>query len=216
MATNKKERALHIGKEMLSLFPSDRAFLHYENDWQLLFAVILSAQATDTSVNEATAVLFKKYPRLEDYTEENRGGILSCIKKIGLGKSKCSYLIASAKILLEEYDGKVPLDREKLMKLPGCGYKTSGVVLAELYHYPYIPVDTHVYRVTHRLGLVSDKLSPEETEVALEKLYQGDLMCISLHRAFILFGRNVCLARNPKCQQCPFKEGCRYLKGLTK
>ena len=98
------------------------------------------------------------------------------------------------------------------MTLPGCGFKTSGVVLAELYDYPYIPVDTHVYRVSHRLGLVSDRYDANATELQLEKLYQNNGLCIQLHRAFILLGRNICLAQRPKCDICPFVKDCPHLK----
>ncbi len=205
----KKEKALYIKEQLERLYPHTETFLHFNNDYQLLFAIILSAQATDKSVNEATAKLFQLLPHLEDYKEENRLIILDSIKKVGLGKSKCEYILKTAKILLEDYEGKVPTDREKLMSLPGVGYKTSAVFLGEYYNLPFIPVDTHVYRVTHRLGLVKDSLSADETEVALEKLYQGQ-SCIHLHRQFILLGRNICSAKSPKCTDCPLKEVCSY------
>ncbi len=212
MATNKKAFAFHVREVLLSLYPDTHTFLNFNTDWQLLFATILSAQATDKSVNEATEILFQKFPKLEDYTEENKNEILFCIKKVGLGKSKCEYLIKSAKILIEKYGGELPKKREELMTLPGCGFKTSGVVLAELYDYPYIPVDTHVYRVSHRLGLVSDRYDANATELQLEKLYQNNGLCIQLHRAFILLGRNICLAQRPKCDICPFVKDCPYHK----
>jgi endonuclease-3 len=197
-----------IANTLQELYPDTHTFLEYQKDYELLFATILSAQATDKSVNEATSRLFKECPRLEDYNQENKALILDCIKKVGLGKSKCEYLIKTADILLKEYRGELPRDRKALMALPGVGYKTSGVVLAELYDDPFIPVDTHVFRVSHRLGLVNDKLTPEETEVALERLFKGK-HSIHLHRQFILLGRNICLARNEKCDLCPLKEVCK-------
>lgn len=207
----KSEKTLYIKERLETLYPHTETFLHFHSDYQLLFAIILSAQATDKSVNEATEKLFLLLPHLEDYKEENRDVILDSIKKVGLGKSKCEYILKTAKILLDEYDGKVPTDREKLMKLPGVGYKTSAVFLGEYYNLPFIPVDTHVYRVTHRLGLVKDSLSPDETEVALEKLYK-DQSCIHLHRQFILLGRNICSSKSPKCMDCPLKEVCTYYR----
>lgn len=205
----KKEKALYIKGVLESLYPHTETFLHFHSDYQLLFAIILSAQATDKSVNGATERLFSLLPHLEDYKEENREVILSSIKKVGLGKSKCEYILKTAKILLEKYDGKVPTDRNILMTLPGVGYKTSGVFLGEYYNIAYIPVDTHVYRVTHRLGIVMDNLSADETEVALEKLYK-DYSSIHLHRQFILLGRNICTSKSPKCVDCPLRNVCTY------
>jgi hypothetical protein len=200
-----------IALKLEELYPETKTFLNFESDWQLLFAVILSAQATDVSVNEATAKLFVNFPKLEDYTQERREEIHACIKKVGLGKSKTEYLIKTAKILLEQYDGHVPTDRLELQKLPGVGYKTSGVVLAEYYNYPYIPVDTHVLRVTHRLGIVPESYDPTKTENKLEKIFDVPSF-IHLHRQFILLGRNICTARSEKCEICPLRDVCRYFK----
>lgn len=205
----KQEKASFISDELQKRYPETETFLHFSTDWQLLFAIILSAQATDTSVNQATEVMFSRLPSLKDYNEENRQTIQDCIKKVGLGKSKTEYLIKTARELIEKYDGKVPTDREKLMKLSGVGFKTSGVFLGEFYNIPFIPVDTHVYRVTHRLGLVKDDLTADETEIALEKLYKNKAS-IHLHRQFILFGRNVCFAKSPLCSQCPFVTICKF------
>lgn len=205
----RQEKALFIADELQKKYPETETFLHFSNDWQLLFAIILSAQATDISVNQATEVLFSRLSELKDYNQENRQTIQDSIKKVGLGKSKTEYLIKTAKELIEKYDGKVPTDREKLMKLSGVGFKTSGVFLGEFYNIPFIPVDTHVYRVTHRLGLVKDDLTADETEIALEKLYKNKAS-IHLHRQLILFGRNVCFAKSPLCSQCPFASFCKY------
>lgn len=210
--SEKKKRILSFLKET---YPNTHSFLKYDTDWQLLFATILSAQATDKSVNEATKNLFSTFPTLNDYTEENLSQIISCIHKVGLAQSKARYLISSAKMLLEKYHGAVPKDRQEMMTLPGCGYKTSGVVLAELYDYPYIPVDTHVQRVSLRLGLVPSNSTPEETEKRLEKLFKGE-HAIEIHRSLILFGRNICTAKNPKCDFCPFASFCKEYKNKEK
>ena len=205
----RQEKAFFIAEKLQEKYSETKTFLHFTTDWQLLFAIILSAQATDISVNQATEVMFSRLPELKDYNEENRQTIQDCIKKVGLGKSKTEYLIRTAKELIEKCDGKVPTDREKLMKLSGVGFKTSGVFLGEFYNVPFIPVDTHVYRVTHRLGLVKDDSTADETEIALEKLYK-DKASIHLHRQLILFGRNVCFAKSPLCSQCPFASFCKY------
>ena len=167
------EKASLIKDELERRYPNTSTFLKFKTDWQLLFAVVLSAQATDKSVNLATEKLFSILPELSDYTEENRDIIKLCIKNVGLSNTKTEYLIQEARILLEEYGGVVPRDREKLQKLPGVGFKSSGVVLAEYYGDPYIPVDTHVYRVTHRLGIVKDSLDPKGTELQLEKIFNS-------------------------------------------
>ncbi len=205
----RKDRAIKVYQGLQERYPHTETFLHFHKDWELLFAIILSAQASDASVNQATEKLFVAFPTLSDYTEENRAGILSCISHVGLGKTKCTYLIKTAGILLKDYDGQVPKDRKALQKLPGVGYKTSGVFLGEFYNEPYIPVDTHVYRVSHRLGLVNDSLSPEETEVALERLY-ASYRTIHLHRQFILLGRDICYSQRPRCESCPFSSFCPY------
>lgn len=207
MEINKKVE--WIARTLQELYPSTKTFLNYTKDYELLFATILSAQATDKSVNLATSKLFALCPTLTHYHPGNRDLIFSCIKPVGLSERKTDYLIQTARILLEQYDGKVPLDRKELMNLPGVGYKTSGVVLAELYDYPYIPVDTHVFRVTHRLGIVKNNINPEKTEVVLEKEFKN-YHSIHLHRQFILLGRNICKAKNELCESCPLSCVCNY------
>ena len=213
MEINKK--AKFIAEKLQEKYPQTECFLHYKKAYELLFAVILSAQATDKSVNLATEKLFALCPSLEDYKIENQEKILACIKPVGLSKNKCQYLLETAKILQDKYHGEVPRLRDELMTLPGVGYKTSGVVLAELYNDPYIPVDTHVFRVSHRLGIVKDSLTPEKTEIALEKLFKG-YVHIHLHRQLILLGREVCKAKNESCLECPMKEVCSYFKKKNK
>ncbi len=208
MATNKKAEKI---KEVLEKeYPKTKTFLNYTKDYELLFAVILSAQATDKSVNEATAVLFQEFLSLDDYVYEKKERIYSIILRIGLAKSKTEYLLSTAKMLREEYHGNLPHDRKELMKLPGVGYKTSGVVLSELGIEDFFPVDTHVQRVSKRLGLIK-KETPEETEKVLERIFHGSKYIV-LHRQFILFGRNICKAANPSCMICPLKEICTETK----
>ncbi len=208
-------KAKEVASYLKSAYPPTNSFLHYKKDWELLFAVILSAQATDKSVNEATEHLFAQYPDLKDFTAANLEGILKCIRHVGLGKSKANYLIETSSILLNKFDGNVPKDRKLLRQLPGVGYKTSGVVLAELYDYPFIPVDTHIFRVSHRIGLVNNKLTPEQTEPELEKLFKGE-HAIDRHHSLILFGRERCKSQVPNCEKCPFSSFCNYNKASRK
>jgi endonuclease-3 len=205
----RSEKAPLVRKTLAGLYPKTACFLKAGKDYELLFAVILSAQATDVSVNAATKVLFQKLPDLSDYTEENRKVLEDAVRSVGLWRAKSSNILKTAEILRTQYYGKVPADRKALMSLPGAGYKTSGVILGELFHAPLIPVDTHVYRVSHRLGLVPEKDTPEKTEEDLERLYREEAT-IELHRQFILFGRNVCLAKNPLCSACPLRKLCSH------
>lgn len=209
------EEQRKIVRELGRLYPETKCFLDHGKDYELLFAVILSAQATDVSVNKATKSLFKAFPTLESFAKATPETIEPYIKSVGLSKTKSRHLVDAAKKLLSEHAGELPKDRKALMSLPGVGFKTSGVVLAELYDFPYIPVDTHVHRVSQRLGLVKKGLSPEETEKALERKLEG-LHPIEFHRQLILFGRNVCTARNPRCMECPLKDLCRDWKQRKK
>ncbi len=175
-------------------------------------AVILSAQTTDIKVNKVTEILFDKYPDLTSLSNASFDDVEEIIRPLGLSNSKAGYVIDTCKILIEKYDSKVPLNREELMSLPGVGYKTSGVVLAELYNYPYIPVDTHVKRVSQRIGLVPEGTDPDKTEKILEEGFEGKAG-IDIHRQLILLGRNICSAKKPLCDECPLNGNCGfYLK----
>lgn len=201
----------YIADTLNKLYSETKTFLNYSKDYELLFAIILSQQTTDIKVNQATSILFKKFSNLTDYNEENKDLIFNIIKPLGLAKGKTIHLIQTAEILLTKYNGKVPNNREDLLNMPGVGYKTSGVFLAEYYSHQYLPVDTHILRVSHRLNLVNNKFDATKTEIALEKLFK-DYKLISLHRQLILFGRNVCHAINPECDSCPFNSFCKYKK----
>ena len=204
----KQEKEHIIAEELQKRYPETKTFLHFSTDWQLLFAIILSAQATDISVNQATEILFLRLPELKDYNEENRETIHECIKKVGLGKSKTEYLIETAKELLNKYDGKVPTDRKRLMKLSGVGFKTSGVFLGEFYNIPFIPVDTHVYRVSHRLGLVPQTANtPLKVEQQLMR-YIPVQDIPDAHHWLLLHGRYICRSNRPLCGECPFDSFC--------
>lgn len=194
--------------EELKIFLDDRFgnvpyFLNHSDDWQFLIAVILSAQATDNSVNAVTPLLFEKYPSLDDLSRADEKEVIEIIKPVGLSKAKAGYIKKTAGILMNELNGLIPKDRKKLMTLPGVGYKTSGVVLGELYGFPYLPVDTHVERVSKWLGLVDNDMKSKAIEEELERLFKGyDL--INTHKQLILLGRTILKAKNPKWELLPF------------
>lgn len=199
----RKEKAIQFKTFLDSRFGKVDCFLHYQKDYELLIAVVLSAQATDKAVNKVTPVLFDRYKSLDELANADVEEVISIIKIVGLANTKGRYIVDLARILVEDYGGAVPKDRKSLMKLPGVGYKTSGVVLGELYGFQYLPVDTHIERVSKWLGLVDKKLKPEQIEPKLEKLFEGyDL--INTHKQLILLGRTILTAKNPKWDELPF------------
>lgn len=199
----RREKAVELKEFLDDRFGGVDCFLHYEKDYELLIAVVMSAQATDKSVNAVTPILFSKYDSLVSLAKADVEDVVSIIKPVGLANAKGKNIVKLAKILLEEYGGEIPKNREELMKLPGVGYKTSGVVLGELYDFPYLPVDTHVERVSKWLKLVNNDLKPEQIETRLEKLFEGyDL--INTHKQLILLGREILTSRNPKWDELPF------------
>lgn len=199
----RKEKAKEVKEFLDNRFGQVECFLKHKEDWEFLFCVMLSAQATDKSVNNVTPVLFKKYPSVQALAEAKYEDVLAIIKPVGLAPTKAKHVIETANILIDQYDGILPKDREALMKLPGVGYKTSGVVLGELYDFPYLPVDTHVERVSKLLGLVDKRLTPKEIEPKLESLFK-DYNLINTHRQLILLGRTILKANNPDFSSLPF------------
>ena len=183
-----------------------RTELEYSSPYTLLAAVALSAQATDVSVNKATARLFTVADTPEKMLELGEEGIIPYIASIGLFRSKAKNLAATARILVEQYGGEVPLEREALQSLPGVGRKTASVVLNELGVEPAIAVDTHVFRVAHRLGLARGK-TPDQVEHELMALIP-DPWRTRAHHWLILHGRYTCVARRPKCEECPVADLC--------
>jgi endonuclease-3 len=177
-----------------------RTELDYESPFTLVVAVALSAQATDVSVNKATDKLFKVADTPQQMLALGEDGLKPFISSIGLYNSKAKNVIALSRILIEQYAGEVPLEREKLQALPGVGRKTASVVLNELRVEPAIAVDTHVFRVSHRLGLSRGK-TPDQVEHDLMAIVPDDLKTRA-HHWLILHGRYVCVARRPKCEEC--------------
>lgn len=181
-----------------------------ELDWgtpfQLLVAVILSAQATDAGVNAATPALFQAAPDPQSMIELGAEGIYEFVKKIGLARGKSQNIFKTSRILLDEHAGQVPETFEELIKLPGVGPKTANVVLNVAFGQPVIAVDTHVFRVAHRLGLSSNP-RPEKVSEELEKIIPADLL-LNSHHYLLLHGRRICKAQRPECSNCKISKFC--------
>lgn len=190
------------------LFPNPRCELNYNLDYELLIAVMLSAQTTDKRVNMVTSILFDKYPSLKEIKNADIEDIKSIIKPIGTFNKKAENIKMIASRLINDCDGVVPNNREYLESLPGVGRKTTNVVLANLFNEPLIAVDTHVKRVSVRLGLAKDSDDVLIIEKKLMKKFPKDKL-VSLHHQLVLFGRYHCKAINPDCTNCKLKDICR-------
>ena len=199
-------RIEELFQRFLALSDDPRTELDYDSPYTLVVAVALSAQATDVSVNKATARLFAVADTPEKMLELGEEGLIPYIASIGLYRTKAKNVIAAARIILERHGGEVPLQREALMALPGVGRKTASVVLNELRIEPAIAVDTHVFRVSHRLGLSSGK-TPDQVEADLMAIVPERFLTRA-HHWLILHGRYTCTARKPKCLECPVADLC--------
>ena len=193
------------------LFPNPKCELTYQTDYQLLMAVVLSAQSTDKRVNSVTPIIFSKYPTLEELANASLTDLEDIIRPVGSFRKKASYLKEIASRLVNEFDGVVPTDRDILESFPGVGRKTVNVFLSEFYHYPAIAVDTHVERVSKRLKLAYQKDSVLDVERKLMKKVPKERRA-KFHLQMVLFGRYYCKAVKPLCKDCPLKEYCREKK----
>jgi len=191
------------------LFPSARCELFYSKDYELVIAVMLSAQTTDKSVNAVTPILFKKYPSLEVLNNAPLSDIEEIIKPIGLYKNKAKNLKGIVKDLIERFKGVVPSNKDELMTLPGVGNKTAGVIRAEIFQIPDLPVDTHILRISKRLSFAKKEDEPIDVERKLKKLIPEERW-IKSHHQLIHFGRYFCTARNPQCENCKISDTCTY------
>ena len=189
------------------LFPNPKCELNYNSDYELLIAIVLSAQTTDKNVNNVTSVLFKKYNSLEKLSNASVDDLYSILRPIGF-KKKIVYVKEISTILLNKYNGVVPDKKELLVELPGVGGKTANVFLSEYYNYPYIAVDTHVERVSKRLGLAYLKDNVVQVENKLMKKFPKDIWA-KLHLQLVLFGRYHCKAIKPECSNCKLIDICR-------
>ncbi|MFW6014867.1 MAG: endonuclease III [bacterium] len=195
--------------ELLSKkYPEPKTELIHKTPFELLIATILSAQSTDKQVNTVTAKLFKKFNKPEDFIKLSKTELEKYINSIGLFRNKSKYIIESSKIIIDKFKGKVPDNRQDLMKLPGVGRKTANVVLGCAFNKNTFAVDTHVFRVSNRIGLVnSDNVSKVEKELMLSI---PEEKWVDMHHYLIFHGRQVCKARNPDCQKCCIKIYCKY------
>ncbi|MBO4682248.1 MAG: endonuclease III [Bacilli bacterium] len=190
------------------ILPNVGCELIYHKDYELLLAVMLSAQTTDKAVNKATEPLFMRYQSLEELSNLSPEELYPYIGKLGMYKAKANNVIGIAKGLLEEFNGKVPNNKEDLMSLPGVGNKTAEVVIIELFKDPQFPVDTHVARIAKRLKLARENDDVADIEKKLRKSFPRESW-IKLHHQFIHFGRIQCKAKNPQCENCRLIEICK-------
>ena len=202
------EKINKILDDLDSLYPNAKAGLDFTTPFELLIATILSAQCTDVRVNKVTAVLFKEHNTPKTILDLGVDGLAKYIKSCGLYKTKSKNIINTCNVLYHDYDSKVPDTIEELMKLPGVGRKTANVVVSNAFGTPAIAVDTHVFRVTNRIGIVNEK-DVLSTEKALMQEIPRDRWSKS-HHLFIWHGRNLCKARNPRCEECILNDRCKF------
>jgi endonuclease-3 len=204
------EKRREIYRRLRAANPNPTTELKYRTPYELLVAVVLSAQATDKSVNLATDVLFQKYSTPQQMVKLGVAGLEQYIKRIGLYRNKAKNVIALSKMLLEEHGGEVPDNREALERLPGVGRKTANVVLNTAFGQPTVAVDTHIFRVANRTGLAPGK-DPREVEDRLVKFTPPEFLQ-NAHHWLILHGRYICLARKPGCPECLIRDLCEFRK----
>lgn len=191
--------------------PDASSELIYDNPYQLLLAVVLSAQCTDKRVNMITPHIFQKYPTVEDLSKATEREIFELIKSCSYPNNKTKHLAGLSKKIVSDFNGKVPQTLDDLIQLPGVGRKTANVILSVIYNQPAMAVDTHVFRVSNRLGIVKNSKNPYETELQLMKHFPAEIVPVA-HHWLILHGRYICTARNPKCENCGLTSVCDFFK----
>ncbi len=211
----KKERFENIIDYFSKHQPVAETELHYKNPYQLLVAVILSAQCTDKRVNMVTPALFKAFPKPQVMAVASSDEVFQYIRSISYPNNKAKHLVGMAKMLVEDFKGVIPSDIAELQKLPGVGRKTANVIASVIYEKPTMAVDTHVFRVSARLGLTTNSTTPLETEKQLVKYIPLTKIAIA-HHWLILHGRYICIARSPKCAECDLKLFCKYFESIQK
>lgn len=204
-----KERYARTISWFAETMPVAETELKYENPFQLLVAVILSAQCTDKRVNMITPKLFEAFPTPEVMAVSGADVVFDYIRSVSYPNSKSKYLVGMAQILVDKFESEVPSTLEELIMLPGVGRKTANVIQSVVFDKPAMAVDTHVFRVSNRIGLTKNSKTPFETEKTLVKNFPSELLPIA-HHWLILHGRYVCLARKPKCESCGLSEFCMF------
>ncbi|MEN9331346.1 MAG: hypothetical protein RLZZ94_436 [Bacteroidota bacterium] len=211
----KKERYTYVLDYFKKNVPNAETELTYSNPYELIVAVVLSAQCTDKRVNMVTPALFKKYPDPKSLSKATVEDVFSLIKSISYPNNKAKHLVGLGQLLMSKFKGIVPSQVEDLVLLPGVGRKTANVVASVVFNQPKMAVDTHVFRVSARIGLTTNSTTPLETEKQLVKNIPEELIHIA-HHWLILHGRYVCTAKNPKCDICELKSACKSFKKLLK
>ncbi|MBV2226239.1 MULTISPECIES: endonuclease III [Sphingobacterium] len=191
--------------------PDAQTELNYGNPFELLIAVILSAQCTDKRINQVTPALFERYPDPESLAASSPDEVFTYIRSVSYPNNKAKHLVGMAQKLLSEFHGEIPEKVEDLVKLPGVGRKTANVISSVVFHNPAMAVDTHVFRVADRIGLTNKATTPLAAEKQLVKHLPKDTIAMA-HHWLILHGRYICLARSPKCDICPISYFCRYFE----
>ena len=208
-----KSQRIFFSHYLEELFPDAKAELDFTNNFELIVAVVLSAQTTDIAVNKVTKDLFKEYPTPNDLMHADVEDVMETIKTIGLYKTKARNIIGLAKRLVEDYGGLVPSERKDLESLPGVGRKTANVVLSNAFGIPALAVDTHILRISKRLGLADETDDVLEVEMKLNNQFPKELWH-KLHHQLIFFGRYHCIARKPNCDTCKMQDICPYFKNV--
>lgn len=203
-----KQRYEGIISIFQEIMPEPKTELHYDTPFHLLLAVILSAQCTDKRINMVTPALFERFPDPESLAAATEEEVYEYIKSVTFPNNKTRHLIKAARVLVEEFGGDMPTDIDNLMKLPGVGRKTANVMLAVVWNKSAMAVDTHVFRVSNRLGLTNNSKTPLETEKTLIKYIPEELVSTA-HHWLILHGRYVCKARKPECLECRLTQYCK-------
>ncbi|RED98949.1 endonuclease III [Marinoscillum furvescens] len=211
---NKKERFEAFVSYFKEAFPEPQTELNYSNPFELVVAVVLSAQCTDVRINKVTPALFEAFPTPKHMAQGSFEEIFELIRSVSYPNNKAKHLMGLSKMIMDDFGGEVPEKHEDLIKLPGVGRKTANVVVSVLYNQPAMAVDTHVFRVSKRLGLVTQTAkSPLEVEKQLVRHIPEEYVH-KAHHWLILHGRYVCLARSPKCIECKITHFCRYWEKL--
>ena len=198
---------------LMELYPDSRCELNYNKDYELLIAVVLSAQTTDKRVNMITSILFDKYKDIYSLSKADVNDLIDIVRPLGTASRKGVFLYQIANVLVNDYNGVVPNNRKALESMPGVGRKTANVVLSNLFDVPCIAVDTHVSRVSKRLGLAKEEDCVEVIETKLKRKFDREKWT-RLHHQLVLFGRYNCKAKNPDCKDCKLKDICKYYKKI--
>lgn len=206
--------AIDIYNILLEMFPNAHCELNYHNLYELTVAVMLSAQTTDKAVNIVTPTLFSHYPNISSLSKAKTTDVECDIKRLGLYHNKAINLVNMARMVEEKYNGEIPNTLESLKSLPGIGQKTANVILVEYFKIPRMPVDTHIERVSKRLGLVEEKATTLETEQKLMKLFSPSSYH-QVHHLLLFLGRYHCTSRNPKCSECKLAKYCKQYDKKT-